>query len=208
MRIIIADDHPIVRRGVRDILVESFPRLVVAEVETAGALFGGLKDGCDLVLLDLSLPDRNGLDCLGQLKKQHPNLPVLILSMHAEEHFALRALRSGASGYLTKDKAAEELVRAVKKILNGGRYVSSELAERLAAELAGEAAKAPHEMLSEREFRVLRLIASGKSVSEIAQDMYLSVKTVSTYRSRLLTKMQMKSNAELTRYCIQNRLVD
>lgn len=208
MRLIIADDHPIVRRGVRDILVESFPRLIVVEVDTAVALFMALKDAFDLVLLDLSLPDRNGLDCLGQIKKQHPGLPVLVLSMHAEEHFALRALKSGASGYVTKDKAAEELVRAVKKIMNGGRYVSSELAERLAAELTGDAAKAPHESLSEREFRVLRLLASGKSVGDIAQDLYLSVKTVSTYRSRLLGKMQMKTNAELTRYCIQNHIVE
>jgi DNA-binding NarL/FixJ family response regulator len=208
MRVIIADDHPIVRRGVHDILSESFPKLEIVEVDNAGALFTRLKEGFDLVLLDLSLPDRHGLDCLGQIKRQRPSQPVLILSMHAEEHFALRALKSGASGYLTKDKAAEELVRAVKRIMSGGRYVSSELAEHLAAELTGDATKAPHEVLSEREFRVLRLIASGKSVSEIAQDMYLSVKTVSTYRTRLMTKMQMKTNAELTRYCIQNRIVE
>ncbi|MCG3143837.1 MAG: Response regulator UvrY [Gammaproteobacteria bacterium] len=208
MRIIIADDHPIVRRGVHDILIESFPKLDVVEVDTAGALFTRLKDEFDLVLLDLSLPDRNGLDCLGQIKKQHPSLPVLILSMHAEEHFAVRALKSGASGYLTKDKAAEELVRAVRRIMGGGRYVSSELAEHLAAELTGEAAKAPHEMLSDREFRVLRLIGAGRSVSEIAQELYLSVKTVSTYRTRLLSKMQLKTNADLTRYCIQNHLVE
>ena len=207
MRVIIADDHPIVRRGVRDILVEAFPRVVVEEVDSAGALFTGLAKSYDIVLLDLSLPDRNGLDCLGQIKKQRPSLPVLVLSMHAEEHFAVRALKSGAAGYLTKDKAAEELVRAIKKIMGGGRYVSSELAERLAAELTGDTTKSPHELLSEREFRVLRLIASGKSVSEIAQELFLSVKTVSTYRSRLLSKMQMKTNAELTRYCIQNRLV-
>jgi len=180
---------------------------VVEEVDSAGALFTGLAKSYDIVLLDLSLPDRNGLDCLGQIKKQRPSLPVLVLSMHAEEHFAVRALKSGAAGYLTKDKAAEELVRAIKKIMGGGRYVSSELAERLAAELTGDTTKSPHELLSEREFRVLRLIASGKSVSEIAQELFLSVKTVSTYRSRLLSKMQMKTNAELTRYCIQNRLV-
>lgn len=208
MRVIIADDHPIVRRGVRDILVESFPRLTIDEVDSAGALFAGLRGSYDLVLLDLSLPDRNGLDCLGQIRKLHPSLPVLVLSMHAEEHFAVRALKSGAAGYVTKDKAAEELVRAIKKILGGGRYVSSELAERLAAELTGDRAQAPHERLSEREFRVLRLLASGKSVSEIGQELFLSVKTVSTYRSRLLNKMQMRSNAELTRYCIQNQLVD
>ncbi|MGQ0656753.1 MAG: response regulator [Chromatiales bacterium] len=208
MRVIIADDHPIVRRGVRDILIESFPRVVVQEVDSAGALFAGLHEPFDLVLLDLSLPDRNGLDCLGQIRKQHPSVPVLVLSMHAEEHFAVRALKSGAAGYVTKDKAAEELVRAVRKILGGGRYVSSELAERLAAKLIGDAVKAPHELLSEREFRVLRLLASGRSVSEIAQELYLSVKTVSTYRRRLLNKMQMRTNAELTRYCIQNRLVD
>jgi DNA-binding NarL/FixJ family response regulator len=208
MRIIIADDHPIVRRGVHDILTESFTDLDVVEVDTAGGMFARMKETFDLVLLDLSLPDRNGLDCLGQLKKLHPQLPVLILSMHAEEHFAVRALKTGASGYLTKDKAAEELVRAVKRIMSGGRYVSSELAEHLAAELTGETSKAPHELLSDREFRVLRLIGAGRSVSEIAQELFLSVKTVSTYRTRLLTKMQLKSNAELTRYCIQNHLVE
>ena len=207
MRIIIADDHPIVRRGVHDILTESFKELDIVEVDTAGAMFARMKENFDLVLLDLSLPDRNGLDCLGQLKKMHPQLPVLILSMHAEEHFAVRALRTGASGYLTKDKAADELVRAVKRIMGGGRYVSSELAEHLAAELTGEASKAPHELLSDREFRVLRLIGAGKSVGEIAQELFLSVKTVSTYRTRLLTKMQMRTNADLTRYCIQNHLV-
>jgi DNA-binding NarL/FixJ family response regulator len=207
MRIIIADDHPIVRRGVHDILTESFKELDVVEVDTAGAMFARMKETFDLVLLDLSLPDRNGLDCLGQLKKMHPQLPVLILSMHAEEHFAVRALKTGASGYLTKDKAADELVRAVKRIMSGGRYVSSELAEHLAAELTGEASKAPHELLSDREFRVLRLIGAGKSVGEIAQELFLSVKTVSTYRARLLTKMQMRTNADLTRYCIQNHLV-
>jgi two-component system, NarL family, invasion response regulator UvrY len=208
MRIIIADDHPIVRRGVHDILTESFTDLDVVEVDTAGGMFARMKETFDLVLLDLSLPDRNGLDCLGQLKKLHPQLPVLILSMHAEEHFAVRALKTGASGYLTKDKAADELVRAVKRIMSGGRYVSSELAEHLAAELTGETSKAPHELLSDREFRVLRLIGAGRSVSEIAQELFLSVKTVSTYRTRLLTKMQLKSNAELTRYCIQNHLVE
>ena len=162
----------------------------------------------DVVILDISMPDCSGLDILKQLKSERPKLPVLVLSMHSEDQYAVRALKAGASGYLTKDSAPDELVKAIRKVVSGGRYVGSCLAERLAFEIGADSSKLPHETLSDREFQVLRLIASGKSVTEIAAELYLSSKTVSTYRVRLLQKMNLKTNAELMHYAMQNRLVD
>lgn len=211
IRILIADDHAVVRRGLRQIVSEE-PDLVVDGEAHSGqeALTLAREQHWDLVMLDISMPGRGGLDVLKELKQERPGLPVLVLSMHPEEQFAVRALRLGASGYMTKDSAPEELVRAIRKVVTGGRYVSASLAERLAGNLAPErqAERPLHEVLSEREFLVMRLIASGKSVTDIANELALSVKTISTYRARILEKMGMKSNAELTRYAISNQLVD
>jgi len=207
-RILLVDDHAVVRRGVRAILEDQLPGASVAEAADGEAALAALADPYDAMVLDLSMPGRSGIDLLTEIKHRHPSLPVLIMSLHGEEQFAVRALRAGASGYLTKSTAPEQLVAAVTKIARGGRYVSESLAERLAAGLGdGGATSSPHERLSDREFDVMRGIASGKSVSDIAADMRLSVKTVSTYRARLLDKMGMENNAELTRYALEHGLV-
>ena len=207
-RILLVDDHAVVRRGVRAILEDQLPGAQVAEAADGDAALLALGERFDALVLDLSMPGRSGIDLLAEIKHRHPQLPVLIMSLHGEEQFAVRALRAGASGYLTKSTAPEQLVAAVTKIARGGRYVSESLAERLAAGLGGGSlASATHERLSDREFDVMRGIASGKSVSDIAADMRLSVKTVSTYRARLLEKMGMENNAELTRYALEHGLV-
>ena len=206
VRILLVDDHAVVRRGIKSILVD---QLHGAEVEEAGSgdeALAALTRPFDAVVLDLSMPGRSGFDLLAEVKHRWPKLPVLIMSLHAEEHFAVRALRAGASGYLTKAAAPEALVEAVLKVTRGGRYISEPVAERLAADLGGRAS-VPHERLSDREFEVMRGIAEGSTVSEIALRMHLSVKTVSTYRTRLLEKMGMTTNADLTRYAIHNGLV-
>jgi two-component system invasion response regulator UvrY len=212
-RILLVDDHAVVRRGMRAILEDQLDPLDVAEAGDGEAALTTLVEAdvagkpFDLVVLDLSMPGRSGIDLLAEMKHRHAKLPVLIMSLHDEEHFALRALRVGASGYLSKSAAPEQLVAAVVKVLRGGRYVSEALAERLAADVGKDRSGAPHERLSDREFEVMRGIASGSSVSDIASHMHLSVKTVSTYRTRLLDKMGMGSNAELTRYALQHGLV-
>jgi len=162
---------------------------------------------CDVLVLDIEMPGRSGLDVLIELKKRRPKLPVLILSIHPEEQFAVRVLRAGAMGYLSKESAPEELVKAVRKVYGGGRYISALVAEKLASDLCLRTEKAPHETLSDREFEVLQMIASGKAVSQIARELSFSVKTISTYRARILAKMGMKTNAELTHYAIENKLV-
>ncbi|RPI50405.1 MAG: DNA-binding response regulator, partial [Chloroflexi bacterium] len=162
----------------------------------------------DVVVLDISMPDRSGLDILKQIRSERPKLPVLVLSMYSEDQYAIRVLKAGASGYLTKDSAADELVKAIRKVVSGGRYVSPLLAEKLAFEIGDDSSRLPHEALSDREFQVLRMIAAGKSVKEIAAELSLSVKTVSTYRARLLEKMNLGTNAELIHYAIQNNLID
>ncbi|MCZ7626428.1 MAG: DNA-binding response regulator [Candidatus Methylomirabilota bacterium] len=209
IRILIADDHTVARRGLIQVVSEEPGMQVVGEAKNGQELFALLRrQPCDLVVLDISMPGKSGLDVLSELKHEYRNLPVLVLSMHAEEQYAVRALKSGAAGYLTKDSAAEELLKAIKKVIGGGRYMSLELAERLALEVAGGVARPPHEALSHQEFRVLCLLASGKSITDIATELSLSVKTVSTYRARILEKMSMESNVELIRYAIQNRLVE
>lgn len=208
-RFLIADDHAVVRRGLRQILVNDFPTATFGEAETAQAALELVwKEDWSLVLLDLSMPGRSGLDILKDLKQARPDMPVLMLSMFAEDQFALRALRSGASGYITKDSAPAELSRAVQRTLAGGKYVSAQLAERMAALLGSDQPRAPHENLSDREFQVFRFIASGKAGKEIAAELSLSVKTVSTYRTRILEKMHLHTNAELMRYALQHALVD
>lgn len=208
MRILIADDHAVVRQGLKQILAAEFKQAVFGEASTGQqAIELTWREPWDVLVLDITMPGQNGLDVLKAIKKSRPRLPVLVLSMHPEDQFAVRLLKIGAAGYMTKESAPAELVGAVKKVLNGGRYVSTALAEKMAAFLAMDVQSAPHERLSDREFVVLRLIASGKTVSEIAQELSLSVKTVSTYRTRILEKMGMRHSAELTHYAIQNQLV-
>lgn len=205
---LLVDDHAVVRRGVRAILEDHYSGISVREAGGGDEALALLADQTfDAVVLDLSMPGRDGFDLLAEIKHRSPKTPVLIMSLHGEDQFALRALRAGAAGYLTKSAAPEQLVAAVTKIIRGGRYVSETLAERLALGAAGEPVESPHERLSDREFDVMRGIASGNSVSEIAQQMHLSVKTVSTYRARLLDKMGMSTNADLTRYALTNGLV-
>jgi two-component system invasion response regulator UvrY len=209
MKILLADDHAVVRRGVKQILADEFKRATFGEARNAQeALDLVWKENWDIVVLDVTMPGRSGLEILREIKKSKPKLPVLVLSMHPENQFAVRVLKRGAAGYMTKESAPEELVGAVKKILAGGRYVSTSLAEKLAAYLAADTQKPPQELLSDREFQVLRLIASGKIVSEIAQELSLSVKTISTYRTRILEKMGLRNNAELMRYAMQHQLVE
>ena len=208
MKILLADDHAVVRHGLKQILTDAFKRATYGEARNAQeALDLVWKQDWDVVVLDITMPGRSGLDVLREIKQSKPRMPVLVLSMHPENQFAVRVLKSGASGYMTKESAPDELVGAVKKVMAGGRYVSHSLAENLAASLS-VTQRAPQEKLSDREFQVLRLIASGKMVMDIARELSLSVKTISTYRSRVLEKMGMKNNAELMHYAIQHRLVE
>jgi DNA-binding NarL/FixJ family response regulator len=209
IRVLIADDHAVVRQGLKQILGDT-PEMVVAGEATTGqeVLDKVRAEAWDVVILDISMPDHSGLDILKQLGSERPKLPVLVLSMHSEDQYAMRVLKAGASGYLTKDSAPDELVKAVRKVVRGGRYVSAFLAEKLAFEIGTDSNRLPHETLSDREFQVLRGIAAGKSVTEIAAELYLSPKTVSTYRARLLQKMNLTTNAELIHYAFQNHLID
>lgn len=209
IRVLIADDHPIYRKGLRQILTEVPDRFAVDEAGSGEEALAKVWDGdYDLILLDISMPGRGGLDALKVLKSRHPKLPVLMLSMHPEEHYAVRALRAGASGYLNKESAWDELVIAIQKVLEGGMYVSAVLAQKLAANLDVAADKPLQEILSDREYQVFRMIAAGKTVSKIGEELSLSVKTVSTHRTRILEKMKLKNNAELIHYAITNKLTD
>ena len=208
-RILIADDHGIVRKGLRETLEEELGRMTFGEAENGREVLEQVyKQEWDLVLLDINMEGRSGLEVLQDIHKTRPTLPVLILSMYPEEEFAVRALKQGAAGYISKRRASEELVGAVKKVLAGGRYISAAVAERLAADLQRESEKPLHESLSNREFQLLRLIATGKSLKESAGELSISVKTVGTYHTRLLEKMGMGSDIELTRYALANKLVD
>jgi DNA-binding NarL/FixJ family response regulator len=199
----------VVRHGLKQILADEFKRAVFGEARNAQeALDLVWKENWDIAVLDITMPGRSGLDVLREIKKCKPRLPVLVLSMHPENQFAVRVLKRGASGYMTKESAPVELVGAVKKVMAGGRYVSTSLAEKLATYLSADSHKPAQELLSDREFQVLRLIASGKIVSEIARELSLSVKTISTYRSRILEKMGLRNNAELMHYAMQHQLVE
>jgi two-component system, NarL family, invasion response regulator UvrY len=209
MKILIADDHPVVRRGLRETLGEAFSRVTFGEAKTAQEAVEKVgKENWDVVILDISMPGKSGLDILGDLQRLRPKLPVLLLSIHPEEQYAKRALISGAAGYLTKESVEGELTEAVRRVRSGGRYVSAALAEKLAFDLRRKADVPVHELLSDREFQVLRLLASGKTVKQIADEIALSVKTVSTYRARILLKTGMKTTAELIRYALQTRIVE
>jgi len=208
IRILIADDHIIVRRGLKQILLEEFPFAFIEEVGDAEELIKKvMNEEWSVVISDLSMPGRSGLESLQQIKQNHPKLPVLILSIHSEEHYAIRVLKAGASGYLNKDLAPDELVKAVNCVLAGKRYITASIAEKLASSLDLNSEKVPHEFLSDREFEVLKLIAAGKSVSDIAEQFSLSVTTVSTYRARIMAKMNLKTNADLTLYAIEHDLL-
>jgi len=208
IRILIADDHSVVREGLKQILEEEFPKVKFGEAKNAVEVFDLMDtQNWDIAVLDISMPGRGGLEILREMKQRNTNVPVLILSMYSEDQYAMRALKAGASGYLTKESASDELVRAITQIMSGRKYVSQSLAEKLASSLGDDTGTTIHESLSDREFEVLSLIASGKTVGEIAEEMSLSVKTISTYRSRILSKMKMKTNAELMRYAIDHGLV-
>jgi two-component system invasion response regulator UvrY len=208
MRILIADDHSIVRRGLKQILIEEFTDAFIGEVNDGIELLSLARSGqWDIIISDLTMPGVNGLEALKQLKVEFPDVPVLILSMHPEDQYAIRTLRAGASGYLSKESASDELLIAVNKIMSGKRYITPTLAEKLADVLEGNPDRQLHETLSDRELEVFKLIANGKTITEIASILLISVTTVSTYRARILVKTQMQTSAELTRYAIQNNIV-
>jgi two-component system invasion response regulator UvrY len=209
IRVLIADDHAILRRGLIEILTREFKDAFCGEAENAQQTLAQIEShGWDLVILDVTMPGRSGFDVLVDLKRVRPKLPVLVLSMHPEDQYAKRVLRAGASGYMSKDSAPDELIKAVRKVLAGGRYVSPALAEVLALDLGRGADQPLHERLSDRELEVLRLMGSGKTISQIAEVLHLSVTTVSTYRARILEKMSMTTTAELMNYAIRNQIVD
>lgn len=206
-RILIADDHQVVRKGLRQILSDEFLELELGEAENAQGVFKNLSEKkWDILILDINMPGRSGLEVLKQIKDDKIFIPVLVLSMHAEEQIALRALKSGAWGYLSKDAADTELIKAIHQILDGRRYITPSLAEQLAEQIENPSSQVPHDRLSCREYQTLMLISLGKTISEIAEELSLSVPTISTYRARILEKMGMKTNAQLTRYAIRNNL--
>lgn len=209
IRVFIADDHAIVREGLKQILAESPDIIVAGEAENGiDAIKLFRKSKCHVILLDISMPDRSGIDVLKQVKKEYPDIAVLMLSMHREDQYAIRSLKAGASGYMTKQSAPKELVTAIRQVAAGQKYVSAALAQELASAVGEDHEAAPHDTLSDREYQTLTMIASGKTVSDIARELSLSVKTISEYRARLLVKMKLKNSAELTHYAIKNQLID
>ena len=208
INVLIADDHAVVRRGIRQIISEDPEINVLGEASNSDEIMAQLFDhDWHVFVLDITMPGKNGLDAMMEIKQKRPEIKVLILSMHPEEEIAIRALKTGASGYLNKDSVPGELIKAIRKIHAGGRYISSSLAESIAFSVEKDLDLLPHETLSEREFQVMCLIASGNTLSQIAEELSLSIKTVSTYRTRILEKMGMKSNVELTHYAIKHKLV-
>ncbi|HET6430449.1 MAG TPA: response regulator transcription factor [Phycisphaerae bacterium] len=208
LRILIADDHAVVRRGLIEILTEAFPGIECGEAGNAPEVMHALRDGrWDILMLDITMPGRSGVEILKDVRGTHPAMPVLVLSVHPEDQYAMRVLKAGAWGYLTKDAAPQELVQAVRRVMSGGKYVSDSLADRLVRGVRGGLDMPLHANLSDREDEIMRMIASGLTVSDIAEQLSLSVKTISTYRARVLVKMGMRTNADLTRYAIENQLV-
>lgn len=208
IKVLIADDHSVVRRGIKQILSEESDIEVLGEASNSEEIFEHLYDhDWDLLILDLTMPGKSGLDSLIEIKQRKPGLKVLVLSMHPEEEIAIRALKTGASGYLNKDSVPGELLRAVRKVSEGGKYISTSLAESIYMSIEKDHHRSPHEDLSDREYQVLCLISSGQTLSQIAAELSLSVKTISTYRTRILEKMNLKTNVELTHYAIRHKLV-
>lgn len=209
IRVFVCDDHAIVRTGLKQILDEASDMKVAGEAATGAEALRKLRDlECEVVLLDIAMPEKNGIDTLKQIKQLKPDLAVLVLSMYPEEQYAISLLRAGAAGYMTKESATDQLLSAIRKVAGGGKYISPTLAEILASELGGDTDKPLHESLSKREFQIFCKLAAGQTVSDIANEIFLSVKTVSTYRSRVLEKMKMKNNAELTYYAVKNGLIE
>jgi DNA-binding NarL/FixJ family response regulator len=209
INIVIVDDHAILRRGLSQIISESGDMKVVGEAESSAEAMRLLRETpCDVMLLDITLPDRNGIETLKLVRKEHPKLQVLMLSMHPENQYALRALKAGAAGYLTKQSAAAQLVSAIRQVNSGRKYVTPAVAEELANSYDRDSERPAHELLSMREYQTMCMIASGKSLTDMATQMSLSVKTVSVYRARVLEKMHLKNNAEITHYAIKNQLVE
>jgi two-component system, NarL family, invasion response regulator UvrY len=203
IKILIADDHPIVRKGMINIISDEPDMQVTCEAPSGSQVMEMVKSNeIDLVILDISMPGKSGLECLDMLKNIYPNLPVLMLSALSEEIYASKSLKAGASGFINKELAPEELISAIRKIIAGGHYISNALSERIALDFKGDLSKVPHMRLSSREFQILCLIGSGKSITEISKTLFLNVKTISTYRSRILQKMNLNNNAELIRYCL------
>lgn len=208
IKIIIADDHAIVRRGLKNIVADNGQMQVIGEARNGAELLNLVREQtADVVIIDISMPGRNGLETLKDIKREHPSLPVIILSIHPEDQYAVRALKGGAAGYMTKESAPEELVEAILKVQRGGKYISPQVAELLAEYVETKTTGEAHKSLSDREFEVFLLLASGKTVGQVAADLNLSVKTVSTYRTRILEKMRMETNAELTRYALDFKLL-
>ena len=208
IRVLVADDHAVVRRGVLQILEETPDMVAAGEANTGREVLRQVQQHpCDVVVLDIAMPDGSGLEALKQLQTLQPDLRVLILSMYPEKQYAIRALKAGAAGYLTKESAPDELVAAIRKVAQGGRYITQTLAEKMATELGGEVERLPHETLSDREYQVMCLLAEGKTVSQAAAELSLSVKTISTYRARILEKLGLKNTAEIIRYALQQELV-
>lgn len=208
IKILIADDHSIVRQGLRQIVTADEQMNVVGEAQNGAELLNLIKiNPVDVIILDISMPGRNGLEILKDIKRDYPTLPVIILSMHPEDQYAVRVFKAGAAGYMTKESAPEELVKAIKKAHLGGKYISPQVADLLAEYVETKTPEAPHKSLSDREFEVFVFLASGKTVGQISTDLNLSVKTVSTYRTRILEKMQIKTNAEITRYALDYKLI-
>jgi DNA-binding NarL/FixJ family response regulator len=208
MKIIVADDHSIVRRGLQGVIARKSGWFLAAEAETAEELFELLRrDRYDILVLDLMLRNRSGIDLLAEIRREHPSLPVLMLSMHAEEQYAIRCLRAGAKGYVQKDSSLEDLLEAIGRVAAGRTWVSPAVAEQMATQLVSPSEKPPHELLSPREFEVFRMIASGRSITEIAGELHVSVKTVSTYRARILEKTGFHSNADIVAYAVRNSMV-
>jgi DNA-binding NarL/FixJ family response regulator len=209
IKVCVVDDHAVVREGLKRIISENPGMSVTAEAGDGNEALKVIQhQPLDVVLLDITMPNKNGMDVLKELRARMPRLPVLVLSMHAEEQYAVRVLRAGASGYLTKESAPEKLIQAIRQVVRGGKYVSSAVAEKLVYQLDSDASKPAHESLSDREYQVMCMIGSGKTVTDIAAELSLSVKTVSTYRVRILEKLNMKNNAEVARYAIKEGLVD
>lgn len=208
IRILVVDDHAIVREGLKQILCDVDDLSVLGEAANGQEALDEIRrQRFDVILMDISMPGRSGLEILKDIKAEQPKLPVLILSMHPEEQYAVRALRAGAAGYLNKSSAPDELIGAIRKVSAGRKYVSPSVAEKLAVELGADPSKLPHELLSDREYQVMMMLAGGRTVSEIADELCLSVKTISTYRARIMEKMNLKKNAELTLYAVQHHLL-
>ena len=209
IKILVADDHAIVREGLKQIVAEESDMIVAGEAPNATELFKFINnESWDIIVLDINMPGKSGLEALKEIKIQHPKIPVLILSMFGEDQYGIRAIKAGASGYLKKVSAPNELVSAIRKIVNGGKYINPSLAEKLADIVDKRSSELPHDYLSDREYQIMCSIASGKSAEEIADELALSIHTIYTYRNRILEKMSLKSNVELTQYAIQNKLIE